>query len=32
VSARDWRAVVGCTMALLGGALLAWDVWESIHT
>jgi hypothetical protein len=28
VTARDWRACLGCGMALIGGALLALDLWE----
>lgn len=27
MTARDWRATVGCAMALVGGALLLHDLW-----
>jgi hypothetical protein len=32
VTGRDWRACIGCGLALLGGALLLVDLWTRWRT
>jgi hypothetical protein len=32
MTARDWRACIGCGLALLGGALMLTDLWTRWRT